>query len=211
MAFSRYKDWNSRNRSKGNMPGSPEEADVSAFVDRSARGDRDAFGKLYDMYIERIYKYVYYHTGDAMVSEDLTQDIFIKAWGAINRFEWKGQPFSSWLFRIAHNCTVDYYRSSQRESLLKEQLSTSSAESEPGFTIANPVQEVERKLTHQELLNAISNLSAAQKEVIILKFLEGMENHEIAQITGKKEGAIRITQMRALAALREIMSRERNK
>ena len=211
MAFSRYKEWNLKKRTKANMSGSPEETDVSAFVDKSAQGDKDAFGKLYDMYMERIYKYVYYHTGDTMVSEDLTQDIFIKAWGAINRFEWKGQPFSSWLFRIAHNCTVDYYRSAQRDSTLKEQLSTSSMESEPSSTIANPVQEVEQKITHQELLGAIADLSIAQREVIILKFLEGMENNEIAQITGKKEGAIRITQMRALAALREIMSRDKDK
>jgi RNA polymerase sigma-70 factor (ECF subfamily) len=207
MAFSRYKDWNLKKRTRSDMPQSPEETDIAAFVDKSAQGDVDAFGKLYDMYMERIYKYVYYHTGEAMVAEDLTQDIFIKAWGAINRFEWKGQPFSSWLFRIAHNCTVDYYRSAQRESALKEQMSKSIRESESAPATANPVQEVEQKLTHQELLEAIADLSAAQKEVIILKFLEGMENNEIARITGKKEGAIRITQMRALAALREIMSK----
>jgi RNA polymerase sigma-70 factor (ECF subfamily) len=210
MAFSRYKEWNLKKRFKSNMSKSPEEADVSAFVDKSARGDAEAFGKLYDIYMERIYKYVYYHTGEAMVAEDLTQDIFIKAWGAINRFEWKGQPFSSWLFRIAHNCTVDYYRSAQRDSMLKEQMAINSIESESGRAAANPVQELEQKLTHQELLESIAHLSPAQKEVIILKFLEGMENDEIARITGKKEGAIRITQMRALTSLREIMSRDKD-
>lgn len=172
----------------------PEESVVRALVERASGGDVNAFGKLYDIYLDQIYRYVFYRAKDRMVAEDLSQQVFVKAWEAISKFEWRGKPFSAWLFRIAHNHLVDYYRSSEKDARMQKQISVD---------IDDPQQETEQKLMQEELLKAVAHLTLQQQEVIILKFVEGLENREIAEIMGKKEGAIRVMQMRALSALRQ--------
>ena len=134
-----------------------------------------------------------------MTAEDLTEEIFLKAWKSIKSYTGKGQAFSSWLYRIAHNHVVDYFRSMKRQnSLTMEAVDTTS----------NPVQEAEQRMAQQQVLELISHLPVNQKQIIVLKFVEGLDNREIEQITGKSQSAIRITQMRALSALREKVEAE---
>lgn len=180
-------------------PGNPDNTTALKLVDKAAGGDCKAFGKIYDIYLERIYRYVYYKVNDKMIAEDLTEEIFVKAWGTINKYEQKGQPFSAWLYRIAHNHTVDFYRTTKREARLQEQATAD---------IVDPVREIEEKSKQRELLKAISGLTDKQQQVITLKFIENLDNHEIALITGMNEGAIRATQMRALVALRKKLDKE---
>jgi len=174
-------------------------AGVAGLVKKAAGGDFGAFGEIYNIFLERIYRYVFYQVRDRMTAEDLTEEIFLKAWGAIGSCKGKERTFSSWLYRIAHNQVIDNLRS-QRRYL--------SVDVEALAEVNSPEPEEGRKIEQQEMLDAISELPQNQKQVIILKFIEGLGNREIEQVTGKKQGAIRVLQMRALATLRQRLSGE---
>jgi len=173
------------------------QTEVTKLIERASGGDFEAFGELYGIYLDRIYRYVFYQLREKMVAEDLTEEIFLKAWRAIGSYKGKGQAFSSWLYRIAHNHVIDEFRSRRKQMVSLE------AEMEIATEVAEPQQEMERGLTEQGMLRLISCLPQKQKQVIVLKFVEGLDNREIGQITGKSQGAIRISQMRALTALRQ--------
>lgn len=173
------------------------EAEITRLIERAAGGDFGAFGELYSIYIERIYRYVFYQVKDKMTAEDLIEEIFMKAWKAIGSYRGKGQAFSSWLYRIAHNYVIDELRKRQKYV---------SLEKETTAIVGDAAQESEEKLVRRELLEMISQLRPDQKQVILLKFIEGLDNREIGKIMGKSQGAIRILQMRALTTLRQMLS-----
>jgi len=177
-----------------------EQSKLLELVERAAGGDFEAFGGLYSIFLERIYRYVFYQVRDKMMAEDLTEEVFIKAWKAIDSCKGKEQTFSSWLYRIAHNHVIDNFRRRRKEP---------STEIGVVGQVSNPELEVERELEWQELLGVVSSLPENQRQVIILKFIEGLDNSEIGQVMGKRQGAIRALQMRALAALRQKLSREK--
>jgi len=175
------------------------QSEVVRLIKRAAGGNFEAFGELYNIYLERIYRYVFYQVRDKMTAEDLTEEVFLKAWKSIDTCRGKEQTFSSWLYRIAHNHVIDNLRS-QRKYL--------STDMEALAEVSSPELGEEGKLERQEMLEVISDLPQNQKQVIILKFIEGLDNREIGQIMGKSQGAIRVLQMRALAALRQRLSVE---
>src|SRR5947209_18862933 len=86
------------------------------LVERASQHDQPAFAELYNTYVDKIYKYVFYKVGNASDAEDLCEQVFLKAWEAIGRYRWCGYPFSSWLYKLAHNLVVDHYRG-RREAL----------------------------------------------------------------------------------------------
>ena len=180
------------------------ETKISGLVERAANGDIEAFGDLYHIYIERIYRYVFYQVKDKSTAEDITEEIFVKAWKAINSCKGRGQTFSSWLYRIARNHVIDNLRRLQKRQSVEQ-----SVEIEKMAEIGDPETEIEGGLERQELLKSIDGLPKNQQQVIILKFIEGLDNHEIGQVMGKSQGAIRVLQMRALATLRRELSSER--
>lgn len=175
------------------------QSEVVRLIKRAAGGNFEAFGELYNIYLERIYRYVFYQVRDKMTAEDLTEEVFLKAWKSIDTCRGKEQTFSSWLYRIAHNHVIDNLRS-QRKYL--------SADMEALAEVSSPELGEEGKLERQEMLEEISDLPQNQKQVIILKFIEGLDNREIGQIMGKSQGAVRVLQMRALATLRQRLSVE---
>ncbi len=171
---------------------------VARLVKRATGGDLEAFGELYSIYLDRIYRYVFYQIKDKMTAEDITEEVFVKAWKAIKSCKGKERTFSSWLYRIAHNQVIDNLRS-QRKHLSTEEVESLADDS-------NPELEAEGNLERQELLASLSCLPQSQKQVIILKFIEGLDNREIEHIMGKSQGAIRVLQMRALSTLRRKLS-----
>jgi len=173
---------------------SPDQEKITNLVDRAADGDFEAFGDLYSIFLTRIYRYVFYQLKDKMTAEDITEEVFVKAWDSIDSCKGKGQTFSAWLYRIAHNQIVDNLRK-QRKYVV--------AEVEIDREIREPELEIEAELEWQEILSATDYLPEQQKQVIILKFIEELDNSEIAEIMGKSQGAVRVLQMRALAALRQ--------
>lgn len=158
--------------------------------------DATMFAQLYGCYVDKIFKYVYGKIGKVTEAEDLTAQVFMKAWQAIGRYRRTEYPFSAWLFRIAHNLVVDYFRT-QKETLSIERL---PFEIDAGTDSLDTV--AQRTLTAADLRKAIAQLTEAQREVIVLKFLEGYSTEETARIICKDEGAVRALQHRALLALK---------
>ncbi|MBM3156044.1 MAG: sigma-70 family RNA polymerase sigma factor [Chloroflexi bacterium] len=175
------------------------ETDVKSLVERAAGGDIESFGELYGIYLDRIYRYVFYQVNNKTTAEDLTEEIFLKAWEGIGKFKWKGPPFLAWLYRIARNHIIDYFRTSRQQQPLDEELVGDDD---------NPEQEAGDKQTQRMLSRAIFSLPEQQRQIILLKFIDGLENCEIARILKKSQGAIRITQMRALDTLRRRLNKE---
>lgn len=174
--------------------------EIVRLVEKAGEGDIEAFGELYEIYVERIYRYVFYQIKEKMMAEDITEEVFIKAWRAIGSCKGKEHTFSAWLYRIAHNQTIDSLRREQRYS---------SIDIENLNIVDDTVPKAEEILEQQELLNLIDRLPQNQRRVVTLKFIEGMENNEIGQIMGKSQGAVRILQMRALATLRQKLCNEK--
>jgi RNA polymerase sigma-70 factor (ECF subfamily) len=178
--------------------GTPGKTEVPALVERAVGGSFGAFGELYSIFLDQIYRYVFYQVKDRMTAEDLTEEIFLKAWEAMGKFQQKRVPFSAWLYRIAHNHVIDYFRT-RRQHVALEDVEPAADD--------NPEQRAEERIVQQELAEVISYLPPQQRQVIILKFIEGLDNEEIAQIMRKRQGAIRMLQMRALTALRQRLMR----
>lgn len=174
-------------------------SDDWALLEKAREYDPAALGALYDRYSTRIYNYIYRRVGDAHLSEDLTAAVFTKMLEAIRSSKSWRSSFSGWLYRIAHNIVVDHYRGWRRdgELPLEERLPTSKGD---------PVRALDQSLTQSTIRRAITQLTPDQSQVILLKFVEGMSNAEVAEIMGKTEGAVKSLQHRALDALRRVLA-----
>ncbi|MEW6230877.1 MAG: sigma-70 family RNA polymerase sigma factor [Chloroflexota bacterium] len=175
--------------------------DEQQIVCRAIQHDREAFGRLYDLYADRIYKYIYYRIGNATEAEDLTEEVFVKSWEAIGRFTWQGKSFAAWLFRIARNLVVDHFRG-RRETIALEEWSPGQGEA------LDPETAMERRETLRALREAIGRLTEEQQQAILLRFIEGYSSQETAMIMGKSDEALRALQYRALASLRRLLGPE---
>src|SRR5579884_3403384 len=89
-------------------------SDPRELAHRAAQRDTKAFAHLYDEHLSTVYRYIYYKVSDKSLVEDLTADVFAKAWERIDRFEWRNVPFDHWLLRIARNVVIDYWRANRR-------------------------------------------------------------------------------------------------
>jgi RNA polymerase sigma-70 factor, ECF subfamily len=172
----------------------PEQQEITGLVKQALNGDLDAYGKLYAVYLDRIYRYIYYQIRDEMKAQDLTQEVFIKAWKAIKSCGGKEQTFTPWLYRIAHNHTVDNLRKSHHSLPLEMAEIHADGDVEQDAVLA---------MEWQQVLKEVSDLPDQQRQIILLKYMEGYDNSEIEKITGKRQGAIRAIQMRALMSLRQ--------
>jgi len=166
---------------------------VASLVARSKAGDADAFGAIYDRFQPEIVRYLTYRTRNAEVAEDLAQQVFLKAWQAIPRFEDRGVPFKAWLYRMAHNQMVDYFRTRRPTTDLEGVELPEEAEAE---------QRVLVRETNDRLRDAMERLSEDHREVLTLRFLLEKSAREAGEAMGRKEVTIRGLQMRALQALR---------
>src|SRR4051812_6271242 len=150
-------------------------ANEAELAERASNHDQAAFAELYNTYVDKIYKYVYYKVGNATDAEDLCEQVFLKAWEAIGRYKWCGYPFSSWLYKLAHNLVVDFYRT-RKESLSLDEINLGRQEQ------IDPEHALRNALDSAELASAISLLTAEQRQVVALKFVEGYKNSEIAEM-----------------------------
>ncbi len=173
--------------------------DEESLVRRAQQRDEEAFATLYEEYFDKIYRYVTLKIGDRVEAEDLTQQVFIKALNSISSFKWRGIPFSAWLFRIAHNQVVDYFRK-------KKKYTTVSLDESLAGSDIDPQLAAERKLDIEQILVATKRLTDAQREVISLRFASELPIAEVAKIMGKSQGAIKALQHSAIAALRRELS-----
>ena len=169
-----------------------------ALVERATRRDEEAFGALYDMHVSRVYRHVYYMVGSPAEAEDLTAQAFLQAWAAIERYQFRGAPFVSWVLRIAHNLGVSHLRSRKPGVELPETLVDQGRE-------GNPEEVLQRQADGDRVREAILQLRDEHRRVIILRFVQDLDYPEVAEIVGKSVPAGRVIQHRALNALRKQM------
>jgi RNA polymerase sigma-70 factor, ECF subfamily len=162
-------------------------------------GDHAAFGALYRQRVTAIYRYCWLHTGGPQaVAEDLTSTVFLKAWQSIGRYEERGRPFLAWLHTIARNQVTDHLRQQGRTVVL-----------EPGLLAPeNTAAAAELRVEHQQLRAALALLTEEQRQVVLYRFVLGYSGEETAAAMGKKAGAIRALQLRALQSLRGILEQK---
>jgi RNA polymerase sigma-70 factor (ECF subfamily) len=173
--------------------------DDEQLIVKSKNGDAEAFGELYERYAEVIFRYLYSHLESRLDAEDLTEDVFMRAWKALSKYDERGLPFSAFLFRSARNSLIDYYR--QQKALQSiEDLDLHS--NEPG-----PEELVSEQLSNADLRGALAGLREDYRSVIIFRFLSGLSPEETAQVMQRSIGAVRVLQHRALLALKEVLER----
>jgi RNA polymerase sigma-70 factor (ECF subfamily) len=177
-----------------------------SLVELAKCGDVEAFGTLYEHYAPAVFRFIYAHLSDRLDAEDLTEEIFLRAWQALPRYQARGYPFSSFLFKAARNGLTDLYRRvgrSPQEQRLEDRDAAgfepaAGVESDPAYCL---YQAHERAALRQRL----SGLGEEQRLVVSLRFFAGLSYEETAQVVGKSQAAVRVIQHRALAALKKAM------
>ena len=170
------------------------------LIIQAVRGDSSAFGSLYDHYQPMIYRFVAVKVGRREEAEDITHQVFMNAWQNIKRYEHRGHPFSSWLYRIARNQIVDHYRSH------KETVSLESSGVEEIAVLPQSItSDITSKLELERVFRAIHQLKPDYQDVIIMRFVEDLSIRETAQAMKKTEGAVKLMQHRAMAELRQVL------
>lgn len=174
--------------------------DETQIIQRAISGEKQAFGLLYEKYSNAILRYLFFRLASNEEAEDMTESVFIKAWEALpflKHFE-KDLNFRAWLYRIAHNSLIDFLRAH------KEEQSIDAIGELPSWTLI-PEKATEQKETKVELTCAIRQLDEISLQVIMNRFIAGLDHRETAQIMGLREGNIRVIQFRALKKLKEIL------
>ena len=169
-------------------------------VDRARAGDQQALADLYDSYMPRVYRYAVARLGNAADAEDLTEEVFLKMLGAISDFRWKDVPFSSWLFRIAHNHIATHFRRSAQRGGVASEISEDMIDHRHDIAGA-----VEARITLEEVQRATAQLPDAQRDVIALRFAVGLSIADTAKALGKREGNIKALQHKAVARLQKML------
>jgi RNA polymerase sigma-70 factor (ECF subfamily) len=173
------------------------------LLDRAQSCDPETLGELYAHYAPQIYAYVYRRVGDPEVAEDLTGEVFVRVVRALHAGQTWYASFRAWLYRVAHNLVVDYYRRRAPEPLLSLDETLTAAEQE---SIPDRVQQT---LDHERLRRALTYLTPEQQEVLALRYGEGLTARQTARIVDKTVGAVEALQHRAVAALRRLLREER--
>jgi RNA polymerase sigma-70 factor (ECF subfamily) len=150
----------------------PPERDLIA---RAVQGDADAFGDLYERYLARIYRYVFYRVSDVAEAEDLTEMVFLKAWEALRDYRLRDVPFGAWLYRIAHNVVVDRHRTHKETLALEGHLVLHD-------TVSSPEDSLDRRETIESVAHALAQLSPIHRQVLTLRFISGLSHAETALV-----------------------------
>lgn len=159
--------------------------------------NEEAWAEIYGRHAQQVYAYIYYRIGDQHSAEDLAADVFVKALAGIKGYVWRGTPLLAWLYRIAHNVTVDYHKSAARRM---QHQAGGEHEDVPGKD-----DHLGAFVERSDMMQAISRLTDDQQQVVILRFYQGMSNAQVATVMSKPEGAVKALQSRALRSLRRII------
>lgn len=170
---------------------------IEKLVVKVQKGNKEAFSELYNFFVDPLYRYVFFRVNKDD-GDDLLELIFLKIWENIKKYKnTKDSRFSSWVFRIAHNVVVDYYRNNKIKDVSELDINIPSLDREH-----NPLIKAEDKININILKKALSNMKKHYREFLILKFINELSNKEIASSLGKSEGGVRILQLRSLKSLR---------
>lgn len=169
--------------------------DPNKLVEAAKRGNKEAFGEIYRLFLGRIYRFIYYLVYDEPLAEDLTQETFMKAWKALPGFSTKKGSLQAYLFTIARNLVIDRQRKRKELALTEEaaELIESREDLEKNLIVSEEKQMVKE---------ALSILEPDEKQIVILRYFEDLHFEEISKVVGKKEGALRVEVHRLLAKLK---------
>jgi RNA polymerase sigma-70 factor (ECF subfamily) len=179
-------------------------AEMRALVERAQGGEAEAFGLIYDRYIDAVFRFIYFRVGHRQLAEDLTSDTFLRALTGLGRFTWQGRDLGAWLVTIARNLVADHFKSGRYRlevttgDLLDEDSIDNNPEGSPEAVVVHHIANV-------ALLTAVKQLNPEQQECIVLRFLRGLSVAETARAMSKKEGAIKALQYRAVRALHRLL------
>lgn len=182
-------------------PSEQPEVNEPELVARAIDGDAEAFGDLYEHYLDRIYRYVYCRLRNHDEAEDLTENVFLKAWEALPRSRPRASRFRAWLFRIAHNTVIDRYRMHKPVASL-EQI----AEIHDGSPA--PEHAIETQQAMSRLAAALARLKPKYRQVVLCRFVGDLSHAETAAVLGTSEGNVRVLQHRALRRMRRLWTEE---
>jgi RNA polymerase sigma-70 factor (ECF subfamily) len=172
------------------------------LLESAIRGEASAFGLLYDKYQPKLFRFIFLKVSQREEAEDLTHQVFLSAWRNIETFQDQGLPLSSWLYKIARNKVIDYYRTRKQITSIEdvpEEILVLSHDSGS--------KELENKMEVEAVYKALGKLSSDYQEIILMRFVEGLSPKEISQITGRNRGAVRVLQFRALRQLRRTLEK----
>ncbi|MEU1756400.1 ECF subfamily RNA polymerase sigma factor, BldN family [Micromonospora matsumotoense] len=190
------------------FPSRPDPSDpateVWTLVERAQAGEAEAFGLIYDRYVDTVFRFVYFRVGNRQLAEDLTSDTFLRALKRIGSFTWQGRDLGAWLVTIARNLVADHFKSG-RYRLEVTTGDVLDADREDRGPEGSPEAAVVEHITNVALLTAVTRLNPEQQECIVLRFLQGLSVAETARAMGKNEGAIKALQYRAVRALARLL------
>lgn len=166
------------------------------LIQRAKAGDQEAFGELYERYVDRVFRMIRLRVSTEVTAEDLTSEVFMKAWDGLDGYRERGYSFGAWLFRIARNLVIDHYRTAKESQPLEE--------AERESTTGGVEDSVARRELAEQIQGKLSALTEDQRAVLELKFLMGLSTDEVGRALGKRQGAVRALQMRGLQALAKI-------
>lgn len=173
------------------------------LVQQAVKRDGAAFTALYDRCIDQVYRHVYYRVSNQADAEDITQEVFIKAWKAIDRYKKTGAPFVAWLIIIAGHLVIDHYRSRRNTINIDDVV-----EEVPANHTSDPEALAEANFNSALVKEAVLKLKGDKQKVILMHFIDGFSYEEIARALHKNEGAIRVIQYRALGDLKRLLKRD---
>ncbi|HSW95545.1 MAG TPA: RNA polymerase sigma factor [Patescibacteria group bacterium] len=184
---------------------SAEREEDAALARRAGSGEAEAFGVLYDRYVDAVYRYVFYRVRNEAEAEDVTSDVFMRALRAIPKYEPR-QAFLAWLYRIARNAVIDR----SRRQAARQQVSFEDALAHPNADqVVNPDAGLLAGSDASVVRVAMQQLTPLQQEILVLRYVEGYDTKTISKLVGKRDGTIRGIEFRALSALRALIpSRE---
>lgn len=164
------------------------------------RKDAEAYGQLYDAYVDRIFRFIRFKVARTEEAEDLTSEVFLKTWEYLNSHaDVKVQNFNALLYRVARNCVIDHYRRRRAEEILTDEEQMARIQDSRDLN-----RETEVKMEMKNLEGGLNKLKDFYREVLILKYTEELSVREIAEILDKKKGYVRVLIHRALKALKEL-------
>jgi RNA polymerase sigma-70 factor, ECF subfamily len=178
------------------------EVDTSAWelVTAAQQGDQNAFGQLYDRYVDVVFRFVLFRVGDRPLAEDLTSETFLRALRRISSVSYQGRDVGAWFVTIARNLVLDHVKSSRyRLEMTTADILDSSADDR------GPEHKVVEEATATELMRCVAQLGHDQQECIMLRFIQGLSVSETAAVMGRNEGAVKALQHRAVRRLAQLL------
>ncbi len=172
------------------------------LIKQAQAGESEAFGSIYDYYLPKIYRFVLLKVSEKEEAEDITHQVFLKAWTSLDSYKHRNLPFSSWLYKIAKNAIIDHYR---RNRLT---LNIEDEETNEVLIVKNDIlSELDLKSDIAEIYKCLAELKNIEQEVVMMRFVDDLPIKEVAAALQKSEGAVKLIQHRAINALKEKLSK----